>query len=93
MVRPVNLTDEQRHQILSRLRRVEGQIRGIQNMIEDERECGDIVTQFSAALRALEQGAFKYFSATLAQCALEPDRATAEGYTAERLEKLFLQLA
>lgn len=79
--------------LLRRLRRVEGQIRGIQGMIEDGRECTDVVTQFAAAMRALEQAGFKYFSATLAQCALDPDRAEANGYTPEKLEKLFLQLA
>jgi DNA-binding FrmR family transcriptional regulator len=76
-----------------RLRRVEGQIRGVQSMIEDGRECTDVITQFAAALRALEQAGFKYFSATLTQCALDPDRAEANGYTPEKLEKLFLQLA
>lgn len=85
---PTTLSD-----ITRRLRRVEGQIRGVQNMIEDGRECTDVVTQFAAALRALEQAGFKYFSATLTQCALDPDRAAANGYTAEKLEKLFLQLA
>lgn len=89
----MNLTHEHHAQILSRLRRVEGQIRGIQSMIEDDRECGDVVTQFAAALKALEHSAFKYFSSTLAQCALEPERASAEGYTAEKLERMFLQLA
>ncbi len=89
----MNLTDEQRQQILKRLRRVEGQVRGIQGMIDDDRECADVVTQFAAAIKALEQGAFKYFSATLAQCALEPERASSEGYTADKLEKMFLQLA
>ena len=93
MLRAVELTDQQREMIVKRLRRVEGQVRGIQSMIEEERECGDVVTQFSAALKALEQSAFKYFSATLAQCALEPDRASQEGYTAQKLEKMFLQLA
>jgi DNA-binding FrmR family transcriptional regulator len=76
-----------------RLRRIEGQVRGVQNMIEDGRECTDVVTQFAAAIRALEQAGFKYFSATLTQCALDPDRAAANGYTAAKLEKLFLQLA
>lgn len=85
---PTTLSD-----LVRRLRRVEGQIRGVQNMIEDGRECTDVVTQFAAALRALEQAGFKYFSATLTQCALDPDRAAANGYTAEKLEKLFLQLA
>ena len=79
--------------ISARLRRVEGQIRGIQNMVESGRECTDVVTQFAAAIRALEQAGFKYFSATLAQCALDPDKAADNGYTPEKLEKLFLQLA
>lgn len=79
--------------LLSRLRRVEGQIRGIQAMVDSRRECTDVVTQFAAAIRALEQAGFKYFAATLAQCTLDPDRAAANGYTPEKLEKLFLQLA
>lgn len=61
-------------------------------MITQGRACDDVITQFSAALRALEQAAFKYFSSTLAQCATDPERAEAEGFTSERLEKLFLQL-
>jgi DNA-binding FrmR family transcriptional regulator len=89
----MELTEEQQRDLLTRLRRVEGQIRGIQGMLEDGRECGEVVTQFAAALKALEQAGFKYFAATLAQCALDPDKAAGEGYTPERLEKLFLQLA
>ena len=38
-----------------RLRRVEGQVRGIQNMLAEERECRDVVTQIAAASKALEQ--------------------------------------
>ncbi|WP_316479452.1 metal-sensitive transcriptional regulator, partial [Enterococcus faecium] len=34
--------------ILNRLKRTEGQIRGIQKMIEDEKECMDVITQLSA---------------------------------------------
>lgn len=76
-----------------RLRRVEGQIRGIQGMIDDGRECSDVVTQFAAAMKAIEQAGFKYFAATLAQCAMDPERAAKNGYSPEKLEKLFLQLA
>ena len=75
-----------------RLRRVEGQIRGIQAMIDDGRECTDIVTQFAAAIRAVEQAGFKYFAATMAQCALDPERAAEQGYSPEKLEKLFMRL-
>jgi len=79
--------------LLKRLRRAEGQIRGIQAMIDDGRECTDVVTQFAAAIRALEQAGFKYFAATMAQCALDPEKAAANGYSPDKLEKLFLQLA
>ena len=40
---------------LSRLRRIEGQVRGIAGMIEDERYCIDIVTQIQAAMAALKR--------------------------------------
>lgn len=89
----MELNEETLADLLKRLRRVEGQIRGIQGMIEDGRECSDVVTQFAAAMRALEQAGFKYFASTLAECALDPDRAAANGYSPDKLEKLFLQLA
>ncbi len=89
----MELTTEQTNAILTRLRRAEGQLRGIQTMISEGRECTDVVTQFAAALRAIEQAGFKYFAATMAQCALDPERAADQGYTPERLEKMFLQLA
>lgn len=76
-----------------RLRRAEGQLRGIQAMIDDGRECTDVVTQFAAAIRAVEQAGFKYFAATMAQCALDPEKAAANGYSPDKLEKLFLQLS
>jgi DNA-binding FrmR family transcriptional regulator len=42
-------------QLLARLRRIEGQIRGIQGMVEDDRYCIDILTQISAAQAALDK--------------------------------------
>lgn len=41
--------------VLARLRRIEGQVRGIQKMIEDERYCIDVLTQANAVKAALEQ--------------------------------------
>ena len=84
--------DAEVHDILTRLRRVEGQIRGIQGMLEDGRDCADVVTQFSASMRALEQAGYRYFAMTLSACVSEPERAALEGYDPERLEKLFMQL-
>jgi CsoR family transcriptional regulator, copper-sensing transcriptional repressor len=41
-------------QLLKRLRRIEGQVRGLQGMVEDDRYCIDILTQISAAQAALD---------------------------------------
>ena len=48
-------SEESRSALLTRLRRVEGQIRGIHRMIEDQRPCEDVVTQLMAARAALDQ--------------------------------------
>ena len=89
----MELSDELQKAILARLRRAEGQVRGVQAMIADGRDCADVVTQFAAAIRAVEQAGYKYFAATVQQCAMQPDEAAESGYTTERLEKLFMQLA
>ena len=44
-----------RDQLLKRLRRVEGQVRGVQGMVEDDRYCIDILTQISAIQAALDK--------------------------------------
>ena len=48
----MELDTAKRDEILKRLRRVEGQVRGIHAMIEYDRECADVVTQFAAATSA-----------------------------------------
>lgn len=57
-----------RTQILQRLRRIEGQIKGIQNMIESERLCGDILTQMLAARAALDKSIASVVEANLEHC-------------------------
>jgi len=88
----MRLDPDQAGEIGARLRRVEGQVRGLQKMLEDGRECSDVVTQFAAAIRALQRAGYKYFAATLAECALDPETAAAEGYSVEELEAMFLRL-
>ncbi len=82
------ITDLQR-----RLRRVEGQVRGIQTMLDEGRECRDVVTQVAAATKALEQVGFKLLADGLTQCVENPARAEAEGYPISEVERLFLKLA
>jgi len=76
-----------------RLRRIEGQVRGIQNMLTEGRECRDVVTQVAAASRALEQVGFRLLAAGLTSCLEDPERAEAEGYPIAEVERLFLTLA
>jgi CsoR family transcriptional regulator, copper-sensing transcriptional repressor len=53
---------------LKRLRRIEGQIRGLQNMVEDDKYCIDILTQVSAATRALQAVALGLMEDHLGHC-------------------------
>jgi len=79
--------------LTKRLRRIEGQVRGIQAMLTDGRECRDVVTQIAAATKALEQVGFKLMAAGLVQCLTDPEGAAADGYPLEEVERLFLKLA
>ncbi len=49
-----NISSEEKSQILNRLRRLEGQVRGLQRMIEDNRECREILTLLSGIRSALD---------------------------------------
>ena len=61
---------------LKRLRRIEGQVRGLQKMIEDDKYCIDILTQVSAATRALQAVALGLLEDHLGHCVAQ---AVAEG--------------
>jgi len=76
-----------------RLRKVEGQVRGIQNLLADNRDCREIVTQITAANKALEQVGFLLISAGLTWCLEDPDRSAAAGYEVADVQKMFLKLA
>ena len=54
--------------VLTRLRRVEGQIRGLQRMVENDTYCIDVLTQVSAATRALEGVALRLLDDHLRHC-------------------------
>jgi DNA-binding FrmR family transcriptional regulator len=54
--------------LLRRLRRVEGQIRGLQRMVEEERYCIDVITQISAATTALDQVALMLLEDHVQHC-------------------------
>ena len=62
--------------LLARLRRIEGQIRGLERMVEEDTYCIDILTQISAATRALQGVALGLLDGHLSHCVAE---ATAKG--------------
>jgi DNA-binding FrmR family transcriptional regulator len=76
-----------------RLHRVAGQVQAIERMLDDERECRDVVTQISAATKALEQAGFRLVAAGLTYCVQNPDDAAAEGYPLEEVQRMFMKLA
>ncbi len=51
-------TNDEKQQLLNRLKRVEGQVRGLQKMIEDDRYCVDVLVQISAIQSALKRVGF-----------------------------------
>ena len=89
----MELPEETMTDLNRRLRRVEGQIRGIQGMLDDGRDCRDVVTQLSAASKAIDQAGFLLVSAGLQWCLEDPERSAAEGYDVADVQKMFLKLA
>ena len=89
----MELPDEVVDDVRKRLRRVSGQLAGIERMLDEGRDCKDIVTQITAATKALEQSGFKLVAAGLVYCLTNPDEAEASGYPLEVVERMFMKLA
>jgi DNA-binding FrmR family transcriptional regulator len=66
---------ENKDEYLKRLRRVEGQVRGIAKMVEDDKYCIDILTQVSAATKALQSVALGLLEEHMAGCVVDAARA------------------
>jgi DNA-binding FrmR family transcriptional regulator len=89
----MQLPDDTIDDLVKRLRRVEGQVRGIQQMLLDGRECRDVVTQLSAARKALDQAGFKLVASGLTYCIDNPEQAAGEGYGIDEVQRMFMKLA
>lgn len=64
-------TGKSKDELLTRLRRIEGQVRGIARMVEDDTYCIDVLTQVSAAVSALEKVGLKVVSDHVRGCVRE----------------------
>jgi DNA-binding FrmR family transcriptional regulator len=89
----VNVDSQTMTDVIKRLRRAQGQIGGVIKMIEEGRDCADVVTQLAAASRALDRAGFKIIATGLQQCALNGDGDSDSEADRAQLEKLFLSLA
>ncbi|MBH0781065.1 metal-sensitive transcriptional regulator [Nocardia bovistercoris] len=80
-------------EVLNRLRRAHGQLAGVISMIEQQRDCKDVVTQLAAVSRALDRAGFKIVATGLRECLTGDSAEGADRMTVDELEKLFLALA
>lgn len=85
----VDIEDEDIAAVAARLRRAQGQIGGVLRMLEEGRDCRDVVTQLAAVSKAVDRAGFAVIASGLRRCASDP----ACDITAPELERLFLSLA
>lgn len=86
----MELNPEDLQAVLKRLKRAQGQIGGVIKMIEEGRECQDVVTQLAAVSKALDRAGFAVIAQGLRQCVADPDGNEPD---MAALERLFLSLA
>ena len=79
--------------VLNRLRRAQGQLAGVISMIEQGRDCKEVVTQLAAVSRALDRAGFKIVATGLRECIAGADGDNKAALTEAELERLFLALA
>jgi DNA-binding FrmR family transcriptional regulator len=77
--------------ISKRIKRAQGQLGAVARMLEEGRNCEEIVTQMSAVSKAVNTAAFTLISASLKECLVD-DKSNSEQVSAQ-LQKLFLSLA
>ena len=76
--------------VINRIKRAQGQLGGVLRMLEEGRDCEDVVTQLAAVSRALDRAGFAIVASGLQQCITEGDGGDVD---LKKLEKLFLSLA
>ena len=89
----MQLPEEVTGDVRRRLHRVAGQLQGIERMLNENRECRDVVMQISAATKGLEQAGFRLVAAGLTYCVENPEEAEDDGYPLEEVQRMFMRLA
>jgi DNA-binding FrmR family transcriptional regulator len=76
---------------VNRIKRARGQLDGVLRMLEESRDCEEVVTQLAAVSRALDRAGFAIVATSLRQCLTSGDDV--DSVDVKKLEKLFLSLA
>ena len=86
----MQLPPEEMGSAINRLKRARGQLDGVIRMLEEGRECEDVVMQLAAVSRALDRAGFSIVATGLKQCLVAGDDAEID---TAKMEKLFLSRA
>lgn len=76
-----------------RLRRIEGQVRGVQQMLANDRDCREVLTQITAARKALDQAGFLLVANGLTWCLAHPEESAGDGESVAEMQRMFMKLA
>ena len=87
-VHAIALAPETKQAVLTRLRRIEGQLRGLQKMVDDERYCADVLVQIASVQEALRGAGRALLDNHLRHCATEAIRSN----NPERAEAMYEEL-
>ncbi|MBJ6630995.1 metal-sensitive transcriptional regulator [Streptomyces griseoincarnatus] len=87
----VQLPADQVRSAANRLKRAQGQLAGVVRMLEEGRDCEDVVTQLAAVNRALDRAGFAIVASGLKECLAQ--EGGADSIDTQKMEKLFLSLS
>lgn len=89
----MDLSEEDRTAIRNRLRRAAGQLNGVLRMIEEGKDCDEIITQLAACSKAIDRAGFSIMVCGVQSCVQSDDPAEDRSARINRLEKLFMSLS
>ena len=87
-VRTKHRTEKENKDLITRLNRIEGQVRGVRKMVEEERYCTDILTQVAAVQAALNAFNKKLLNSHIHSCVVEDIKQDKEGTVDELCETI-----
>ena len=79
--------------LIQRLKRIEGQMRGLQKMIEEQKDCADVIHQVTAARRALDKVGFMILTQKMQECVKRKGKSVDSEAAMKEALDLFMQLA